>query len=77
MTFTSHACSGLTQVQGQTSENRHMVERLLGTPDRNDGVGQVQLANTLVDTVDEDGIWELRLSWCAVSQETADAAGND
>ena len=54
-----------------------MVEQLLGTPDRNDGVGQVQLANTLVDTVDEDGVWELRLSWCAVSQEMADAATSD
>ena len=32
----------------------------------------MQLANTLVDSVNEDGIWELRLSWCAVSQELID-----
>lgn len=55
-----------------------MVERLLGTRDQANGVGQMQLANTLVDSVNEDGVWELRLSWCAVSQEALDAnAGSD
>lgn len=51
-----------------------MVERFLGTSDQANGVGQMQLANTLVDSVNEDGVWEVRLSWCAVYQETTEAA---
>ena len=38
------------------------------------GLGHLQLSNRLVETVSDDGVWELRITWSAEPKRSRDSS---